>query len=128
MRITALYAALQAPLYVLLALRVIEVRRRLRVAVGDGGDAELKRRMRVQANFAEYVPFALLLLALAEGLGHAPWLLHVLGATLLAGRLSHAWGMSQAREVFGFRVAGMTATFGVIAVAALLCLWGALLR
>jgi uncharacterized membrane protein YecN with MAPEG domain len=25
--------------------------------------------MRVQANFAEYVPFALLLLALAEGLG-----------------------------------------------------------
>jgi uncharacterized membrane protein YecN with MAPEG domain len=126
MRITALYAALLAPLFVLLALRVIAVRRRARVAVGDGGDTELQRRMRVQANFAEYVPFALLLLALAEGLGSAPALIHVLGLALLGGRLSHAWGMSQAQEVFGFRVAGMIATFTVIAAAALLCLLGAL--
>ncbi len=126
MRITALYAALLAPLYVLLALRVIAVRRRMRVAVGDGGDAELQRRMRVQANFAEFVPFALLLLALAEGLGSPPALLHVLGLALLAGRLSHAWGMSQAQEVFGFRAAGMMASFTVIATAALLCLLGAL--
>ena len=126
MRITALYAALLAPLFVLLALRVIAVRRRARVAVGDGGDTELQRRMRVQANFAEYVPFALLLLALAEGLGSAPALIHVLGLALLGGRLSHAWGMSQAQEVFGFRVAGMIATFTVIVAAALLCLLGAL--
>jgi uncharacterized membrane protein YecN with MAPEG domain len=127
MRITALYAALLAPLFVVLAIRVIAIRRSARVAVGDGGDAELSRRMRVQANFAEYVPFALLLLALAEGLGGPGWMIHALGLALLAGRLSHAWGMSQAREVFGFRVGGMVATFSVILLAALLCLWGALL-
>lgn len=126
MWITALYAALLAPLFVLLAIRVIAARRSARVAVGDGGNALLQRRMRVQANFAEYVPFALLLLALAESLGTPAWLLHIIGLALLAGRLSHAWGMSQPREVFGFRVAGMMATFGAIAVAALLCLWGAL--
>ena len=126
MRITALYAALLAPLFVVLAIRVIAIRRSARVAVGDGGDAELRRRMRVQANFAEYVPFALLLLALAEGLGGPGWMIHALGLALLAGRLSHAWGMSQAREVFGFRVGGMVATFSVILLAALLCLWGAL--
>ena len=54
-------------------------------------------------------------------------MIHALGLALLAGRLSHAWGMSQAREVFGFRVGGMAATFSVILLAALLCLWGALL-
>lgn len=126
MRTTALYAGLLAPLFVVLAIRVIALRRSARVAVGDGGDAELRRRMRVQANFAEYVPFALLLLALAEALGSPAWALHPLGLALLAGRLSHAWGMSQPREVFAFRVAGMAATFGVILLAALLCLWGAL--
>lgn len=126
MRITALYAALLAPLFVVLAIRVIAIRRRARVAVGDGGDAELRRRMRVQANFAEYVPFALLLLALAEGLGGPGWAIHALGLALLGGRVSHAWGMSQPREVFGFRVGGMVATFSVILLAALLCLWGAL--
>lgn len=102
------------------------MRRSARVAVGDGGDAELRRRMRVQANFAEYVPFALLLMALSEGLGAPGWLLHALGLALLAGRIAHAWGMSQAREVFAFRVGGMMATFAVILLAALLCLWRAL--
>ena len=127
MRITALYAGLLAPLFVVLAVRVIALRRSARVAVGDGGDRELQRRMRVQANFAEYVAFALLLLALAEGLGSPGWMLHPLGLALLAGRLSHAWGMSQPREVFAFRVGGMMATFAVILLAALLCLWGAVL-
>jgi len=121
MPVTALYAGLLAPLFVLLAVRVIVVRYSSRVAVGDGGNALLQRRMRVHANFAEYVPFALVLMALAEGLGAAFWLMHVLGAALLAGRLSHAWGMSQAREVYAFRSAGMATSFGVILVAAAAC-------
>ena len=66
MEITALYASLLAPLFILLSVRVIGARRSARVPVGDGGNTVLLRRMRVQANFAEYVPFALLLMALAE--------------------------------------------------------------
>jgi uncharacterized membrane protein YecN with MAPEG domain len=65
MPITALFAGLLAPLYIVLALRVIGSRRSARVALGDGGDPALTRRMRVHANFAEYAPFTLLLMGLA---------------------------------------------------------------
>jgi uncharacterized membrane protein YecN with MAPEG domain len=123
MWISALYAALLAPLYVLLAVRVIALRRSARVAVGDGGQALLARRMRVQANFAEYVPYALLLMVLAESLEAPPAALHGLGVVLVVARLSHAWGMSQPREDFRFRVAGMIGTFAVLLCGAALCLW-----
>ncbi len=128
MPVTALYAALLAPLFLLLSSRVIRARRDVRVAVGDGGDALLARRMRVQANFAEYVPLALLLLAMAESLGTSVWLLHALGIALVAARLSHAFGMSQPAENFAFRVAGVATTFWTIAIAAAACLWGALVH
>lgn len=128
MPITALYASLLAPLFLLLASRVIRARRAVRVAVGDGGDAVLARRMRVHANFAEYVPLALLLLALAESLGTHAWLLHGLGLALLGGRVAHAWGMSQPDENFAFRVAGVVTTFWMLGLTAAACLWGALAR
>ena len=122
MPITALYAALLAPLYIILAGRVIRARRAGKIAVGDGGDTTLLRRMRVHANFAEYVPFALILLGLSESLGSPPLLLHAIGAALLLGRLSHAIGMSRDNEILAFRGMGMIATFTVIIVAALSCL------
>jgi uncharacterized membrane protein YecN with MAPEG domain len=126
MEITALYASLLAPLFILLSVRVIGARRSAKVPVGDGGNTILLRRMRVHANFAEYVPFALLLMALAENLGAWPWLIHLLGVTLVAGRLSHAHGVSQHPEVFRFRISGMAATLMVIGIAAAICLFGAL--
>ncbi len=128
MPITALYASLLTPLFLLLAIRVIRARRGASVAVGDGGNALLMRRMRVHANFAEYVPIALVLMALAESLGTSAWLLHGLGIALLASRLTHAYGMSQAKEKFAFRVAGMVTTFWMLGIAALACLWGALAK
>ena len=124
MPITALYAGLLAPLFLLLSVRVIRQRRGAKVAVGDGGDAILLRRMRVHANFAEYVPLALLLMALAESLQTWPWLLHLLGLVLLTGRLSHAYGVSQSKETYAFRVFGMAATLTVIGVAAAACVFG----
>ena len=122
MRATALYAGLLAPLFVLLSVRVIALRRSGQVALGDGGDALLARRVRVQANFAEYVPLGLILLGLSESLGASAWLLHALGLALLVGRLSHAWGMSQPREVLAFRATGMALTFGMLLVGAAACL------
>ncbi len=125
MPITAFYAALLTPIFVLLSVRVIGERRGGRVPVGDGGNPLLLRRMRVQANFTEYVPLALILMALAESLHTPNWLLHALGVLLLAGRTSHAAGMSQAAERFQFRVAGVGATFTVLIAAAVLCVVGA---
>jgi uncharacterized membrane protein YecN with MAPEG domain len=95
------------------------------VPIGTGGDAALERAVRAQANFSEYVPFALVLLALAEAGGTPGWVIHPLGAALLAGRIAHGAGIMGQPEDFRFRVAGMMATFGVIGCAALAALVGA---
>ena len=68
MPITAFYAALLAALFLYLSVRVIGWRRDRRVEFGHGEDFELLRRMRVHANFAEYVPFAIVLMGLAESM------------------------------------------------------------
>ena len=114
MRITPLYAALLALLFGALSIRTLLLRRRLRVAVGDAGDARLLRAMRVHANFAEYVPLCLLLVALCESQGTPAAWLHAMLTALLVGRLSHAYGVSQVDEPSGFRVIGMALTLGVL--------------
>ncbi|CAA9532110.1 MAG: hypothetical protein AVDCRST_MAG91-3057 [uncultured Sphingomonadaceae bacterium] len=124
--VTSFYAALLALLFVLLSMRVIRVRHRTKVAFGTADDPELERRTRVHANFAEYVPFALLLIALVELGGAADWAVHALGLTLLAGRAAHAYGVSRARENFRFRIAGMAMSFTVLLASALYLLGGAL--
>lgn len=117
--IVPVYAAILAVLFFALSIRVIALRRASKLPLGFQGDIALERRVRVQANFAEYVPLALLLMAFVEMRGAASWLLHGMGWLLIAGRLSHAYGVSQIRESFGFRVSGMAMTFTVILTAAL---------
>lgn len=119
MTVTPAYAAVLGMIFVALSVRTIRMRRRHRVAVGDGGNAELRRAMRVHANFAEYVPLALLLIFFVEHDVAEILLVHVLGIALLAGRLLHAWGVSQEAENFRYRVSGMVLTFGTIITAAL---------
>jgi uncharacterized protein len=111
LKITPLYAALLAIVFVVLSIRTIRLRRRLQVAIGDGGNPQMLRAMRVQANFAEYVPFALLLLSFAELQGATALRLHLLAACLVVGRISHAYGVSQLKEKFAFRITGMVLTF-----------------
>ena len=122
MPITALFAGLLAPLYIVLALRVIGLRRSAGVALGDGGDPWLTRRMRVHANFAEYAPFTLLLMGLAESLHASQSTLYAAGGCLVAGRLIHALGVSQANEIILIRTVGITLTISAIIIAALACI------
>jgi uncharacterized membrane protein YecN with MAPEG domain len=126
MPITALYAALLTALFVVLSVRVIATRRGSGAPLGDGGNPELLRRIRVQGNFAEYVPLALILLGLAEGLHTPVWLLHLLGLGLLIGRLLHAYGVSRAKEQFAFRVSGVAFTLSMLIGAAITCFAAAL--
>lgn len=125
MTTTPAYAALLAVLFVALSVRTVRLRRRLGIAIGDAGQPRLLRAMRVHANFAEYVPFALLLVAFVELQAAPSWLVHALGATLLGGRLLHAFGVSREPERFGYRVAGMALTFSVMLTAAALLSWNA---
>jgi uncharacterized protein len=122
MPITALYAALLVPLFIFLSLRVIRTRRGRKIGIGDGQDTRMLRVMRVHANFTEYVPMSLVLMALAESTGVHTLLLHAAGVALIAGRLSHAFGVSQDVENFTFRVTGMVLTFTVLGVMAAACL------
>ncbi len=122
MPITAIYAGLLAFVLVALSARVIGMRRSAKVAVGDQGNPDLLRRIRAHANFTEYVPFALVLMGLAEGLKASPSVLHALGLVLLGGRLLHAFGISQSTEPLWMRVTGMTMTLTVILASALNCL------
>lgn len=128
MPITALVAALLAPLYLLLTFRVIGQRRSTKVAIGDGGDKGLTRLMRVHANFTETVPFALILMGLAESLNAQPRLLYAAAAALVVGRLAHAYGVSHSPETFMFRATGMVLTFVSVVILALACAFGAIGR
>jgi uncharacterized protein len=112
------YAALLSLLFVALSVSTLRLRRRLQVAIGDGGDALMLRAIRTHANFAEYVPLGLLLIVACEGLAAPAQLVHGLGVALLAGRVVHAYGVSKQEEVFAFRVTGMALTFTCYLVAA----------
>ncbi len=69
--VSFLYAGLLGLLLVALSTQVVLARRRYRVRLGSGTDEGMQQAIRVQANFAEYVPFAVLLLVLAEITGRA---------------------------------------------------------
>ena len=114
---TSLYAALLAALFILLSLQVIKARRTHRVALGVPHRL-VERAVRAHGNCAEYVPLGLILLGLLEGMGLPAWGTHALGSAFLAGRVLHAWGISQEPEVFRFRTAGMGLTFAVLGVGA----------
>lgn len=118
--ITAFYAALLAVVLVWLSLRVIRLRRGIRVPIGAGGDRLLERAQRAQANFTEYVPLALLLIAFGEMLGAWPLVVHVLGLALFTGRIVHGIGIAREPEDFRFRVAGMQLTINTLIASALI--------
>ena len=86
--IVPVYAAVLAFVYIVLSARVIQARRSAKVAIGTRGDVHLERKMRVHANFAEYVPFALLLATFIEMQGRPAWLIHLLCLALVAGRVT----------------------------------------
>ena len=126
MRTAALYVGLFGLLLIVLSLRVSLVRRDARIALGDGENEMLRRRIRAQGNFIEFVPIALLLLALAEHTGMGSLFIHLFGIILLVARAAHAYGITQLDEPFIFRMAGTIATLSVIAILALYCVWAGL--
>jgi uncharacterized membrane protein YecN with MAPEG domain len=125
MLITSLYAGLLALVFLALSVRVVQKRTgRSGVSLGDGGDAELMRRIRGHANFAEYVPILLIMLAALEYGGALPgWLLHLLGITMVVARVLHGVALAYTQKwVFG-RFYGAALTFLLLLVMALLCVW-----
>lgn len=125
--ITPIYAALLAILFIVLCFRVIGIRRGEQISLGDGDNPALRVRIRVQANFVEYAPFALLLMLMVELQDGGVLVLHLIGLTLLVGRAAHAYGVSQYPQIMPLRFWGMILTFSSLLVGALANLWLVLL-
>lgn len=126
-QITAHYAAFLGLLFLALSIWVVKARGHYRVGIGDGAEPALMLPIRGHANFAEYVPLALILIAFNELAGVPGWGIHALGAVLLLVRIAHPIGMassSQSRLHKPFRGFGVLGTWGVILIASVLLLVG----
>ncbi len=114
LQITAIYASILAILYVVLSYRVARRRMRFQVGLGTGQNPDLERAIRIHGNFAEYVPLALLLLALLESGGGPGWVLHGAGATLVVARILHVVGLTSSSGRSPGRFIGVTLTWALL--------------
>jgi uncharacterized membrane protein YecN with MAPEG domain len=121
-------AGLLGLIFVFLSVRVTMVRANSKISIGDssqtvalGKETEasaLQIACRSQANFAEYVPIALILLGGIEAAGASHDFCLVLAVLLVAARIAHPIGMSRPAPN-PFRAGGALATWLVITLAAL---------
>jgi uncharacterized membrane protein YecN with MAPEG domain len=120
--VSALYAGLFGLFAVLLANNVLYARLRAAVMPKWKPDAQL----RVQANFVENVPLALVLLLALELQHTQPAALHAFGVALLLCRVLHAWGLGQYAGANYPRLIGAQGTFLLISIMGVALIYSAL--
>ena len=119
---TLFFAAIFGILHVIFTLRVGGYRFRSKISLGDGGDKELRNRIRAHGNFIENVPIALLLLLLNDLNGLPVNTLVILGSVLLVSRILHYVMIVSRSLPMVFRPISMLGTLGTILVSAILLL------
>lgn len=124
--ITAFYAGVLGFLGLVLASRVVQNRLRHGIELGDEGNEDMARAMRVFGNFTEYVPMILLLVGFGEMLGASKWLTHGLAGGLLLARLAHAVGLSQSSGRTAGRAIGVVLTWLALFISSAMLIWLAL--
>ena len=107
----ALWAGLSLILLLVLSVRVVRLRRKHAVALGHGDIAELAHAVRAFGNATEYVPSALAAIAVLALVGAPALLVHAAGLMLVAGRVSHAIGLSRSGGASAPRAAGVVLTW-----------------
>jgi uncharacterized membrane protein YecN with MAPEG domain len=122
MLVTPLYAGLLTLWFLVLSVSVVTLPEG-GIIVGEHGDVDTIRVVRARANFAEYVPLALLLMGFLEVSRYSIYLLHALGLILLVARLLHGCALSFGWHVRAWRAAGAVLTFIVLLTEAILCLY-----
>jgi uncharacterized protein len=110
LQVTSLYASILAIAAMVLAVIVSTKRGKYGVSILDGGYPELALWIRKHGNFAEAVPFALFMMAIAELRGMPAVWLHVVGLLLLISRAAHVYGLSNDNPTEPFRIAGAVGT------------------
>ena len=115
--VTLTIAAAAAVVNLWLAFRIVPIRVKDKVLLGDNGNALLQGRMRAHANFTEYAPFILILLGLIELAGGSTMWLWIAGVVFVIARVAHAFGMDRVTSSVP-RAGGALATWALMAVLA----------
>ena len=113
LKITLLTAGFCGILLIILSALVIKIRFSSHISIGDQGNTQLQTRIRTQANFAEYVPIALILMAIIESSGGSELWLKIAGIVLVLSRVLHAIGMPL-KAPNPYRLLGVVGTFILI--------------
>lgn len=123
-----IYAALNMAILIWLANETGKLRRKHKVAIGDGGVKHLTRIIRGHANAVENMPMFLIMLMIAALMGMPVIAIHLLGLVFTIGRAAHAWHFIQEDASFKTRFGGFGLAFlaQVVLVLGLLGhgLWG----
>lgn len=121
-----LYTGLFGVMFIGLKLNAGRVRASSKVDIGDGGNAEMERAMRVQSNAVEDVPVVLIGLFGLAAVSAPVSLIHVFGGSFVAFRLLHALGLGGAPGLGWGRVIGTIGTLLVGLGTGGSCIWFAL--
>ena len=117
MTVSMITAGLLGLLLLFLGGYVIAGRVKFKIDLGDGGNEQMRQRMRAQANFVEYVPLALILIMLVETGTIGPgWLPVGMAAVLIVARLWHAQGLLSNPRTSAGRFVGTNLTALVILI------------
>ena len=119
--VAQIYLPLLALWFCYLSISVIKLRRKFRIGIGEENNDTLQRAIRIHGNFAENIPFAVILLLVIEICGRSAIFLHIAYCALFIGRISHYYGLkfAESRKIFFPRVFGMSLTFTTIISSAL---------
>lgn len=125
--VTGLCAGILGIVFLVVTMMVGIQRGKSKIMIGDGGDENLIRAMRRQANFVETAPLGLLLMFLCELnvsdiFGAAPNYIYGIGGALVIGRIFHAIGMT-GDKFMKFRAAGMILTLSAILVSSFMLVY-----
>jgi uncharacterized protein len=118
--ITPTYVALLGIILLALSIRVVAVvRAKGGILYGDGGNADYNLVVRGQANFIEYVPMAVILIAFAEAGGTPALWIHGFGVALVIGRILHPMGLTNEDGINPLRFIGTNLTWLTILIASI---------
>jgi uncharacterized protein len=111
--ITLTIAGAAAIVNIWLAIRIVTIRLKAKVLIGDGGNPLLAARMRAQLNYSEYTPLVLILMGLIElARGTQTWL-WAAGILYILGRTLHPFGMDK-QTPHPLRAVGILTTWIVL--------------
>ena len=108
--ITSITAAVLVVIFFVLTFSVIKARSDAGISILHGDDMALALKVRVHGNFAEFVPLALILLALAEIAGSNGKALMAAGGLLVLSRIVIPFGLTLERFDHPVRIVGNIGT------------------